>query len=326
MEPYNFRAIRLQKSRSCLVSVQGTLISVPHGAPIDAQAIAQAEGLTAIVRVGVGYEDCDVGALTRAGVALVIPTAATQRPTAVAALTLILALATRLLEKHKLSSEGSEGWALRPKLQGRDLRGMVLGLVGCGAIGRELISLARPLGFTFAVHDPALEDHAVRALGAEPLPLHRLVAIADFISVHCPLTPATRHLIDETCFGLMKSDACIINTARGGVIDQNALIAALQANRIAGAGLDVFEPEPLPVDSPLLHFHNVLLSGHSLNWTRELDADLGYANCDAIATMSRGILPNGVVNRQVLDDPRFLGKLKRLAAISHSLTDSVSSN
>lgn len=289
------------------------LVSVPHGAPIDAEAISDAAQLTAVIRVGVGYEDCDLAALTRAGIALVIPSDATQRPTAVAALTLILAAATRLLDKHKLTLEGPKGWSRRAALRGAETKGKVLGLVGCGSIGRHLIAISRPLGFTFVIHDPALTDEDALALGAQLRSLDELIAEADFVSIHCPLSSKTRHLIDARRFALMKRSAYLINTARGGIVDQRALTDALVNGRIAGAGLDVFEPEPLPADDPLLRLDNVIFSGHALNWTRELDLELGRSNHAAIVDLLRGKVPDGLVNREVLEDAHFRSRLNALA-------------
>lgn len=288
------------------------LISVPHGAPIDAAAIQHADRLFAILRVGVGYEDCDVDALTRAGIALAVPRDATRRPTAVAALTLLLALATRLLEKHRMTCAGPDRWDSRADLQGLDLRGKQLGLVGCGAIGAELINIAKPLGLSFAISDPALDASAAAAMGADLLPLDDLLRSSDFVSLHCPLSAETRHLIDGPRLSLMKRSAYLINTARGGVVDQRALVAALEGQQIAGAGLDVFEPEPLPANHPLLRLESVILSGHALNWTRELDAVIGQLNFEAVTALLDGEPPNGIVNPAVLKDPQFQRKLNRL--------------
>jgi phosphoglycerate dehydrogenase-like enzyme len=288
------------------------LVSVPHGAPIDAEAISDAAKLTAVIRVGVGYEDCNLAALTRAGIALVIPSDATQRPTAVAALTLILAAATRLLDKHRLTLEGPEGWSRRAAVRGVETKGKVLGLVGCGSIGRHLIAISRPLGFTFVIHDPALADKDALALGAQLRSLDELLAEADFVSIHCPLSSKTRHLIDARRLALMKRSAYLINTARGGIVDQRALTDALVNGRIAGAGLDVFEPEPLPADDPLLRLDNVIFSGHALNWTRELDQELGRSNHAAIVDLLRGRVPDVLVNREVLEDARFQSRLNAL--------------
>jgi phosphoglycerate dehydrogenase-like enzyme len=298
------------------------LISVPHGAPLDRAALAQAQRLAAVIRVGVGFEDCDLPVLTSGGTALVLPTQATRRPTAVAALTLILALATRLLDKHRITLAGPGLWEERAEFRGVDVRGKILGLVGCGAIGRELIAIARPLGFSLAIYDPGLAADDAAALGAVPLALEELLARSDFVSIHCPLTPETRHLINAPRLALMKPTAFLVNTARGGVIDQAALVRALIGHAIAGAGLDVFEPEPLPADDLLLQSPNVLFSAHALNWTRELDAELGHTNIEAVASLLKGKDPGVLANPGVLKDQTFRDKLARIAALSAAARNS----
>lgn len=140
----------------------------------------------------------------------------------------------------------------RAELQGHDLRGKRLGLVDCAAIGAELINIAKPLGLSFAVSDPALHRNAAAALGADLLPLDDLLKTSDFVSLHCPLSAETHHLINGMRLALMKPTAFLINTARGGVVDQHALVATLERKQIAGAGLDVFDPEPLPANHAML--------------------------------------------------------------------------
>jgi phosphoglycerate dehydrogenase-like enzyme len=288
------------------------LISVPTMAALPTASLARAESLAGIVRVGVGCDDVDLAACTRAGIAVVVPAEAVRRPTAVAALTLILALATRLLEKDRLTRAGPEAWAKRAALRGRNIQGRILGLVGCGSIGSDLATLVRPLGLRVIAFDPALSDPEARALGIERGTLDALSA-SDYVSIHCPLTEETRHLFDAARLARMKPGACLINTARGGIVDQGALVAALRSGHLAGAGLDVFDPEPLPADHPLLSMPGVILSAHALNWTEELDRDLAAQNVAAVTDLISGRVPQRVVNAAVLDHPGFLRKLDALA-------------
>jgi D-3-phosphoglycerate dehydrogenase len=290
------------------------LVSVPMGMAIKRQSLRCATRTVAIVRVGVGYEDVDVDAMTEAGVALVVPSSATRRPTAVAAFTLILALATRLLDKHRLTLAGPDQWSRRPELRGTDLEGLTLGLIGCGHIGQDLIGLVKPLGLRVLVSDPAVSTEQAYLIGAEPVSLEDLLSRSDFVSLHCPLNSKTRHMIDERRLALMKSNAYLVNTARGGLVDQAALAAALCANRIAGAGLDVLEPEPPGPDDPILKCGNVVFSAHALNWTKGLDAALGRANVESIHSILRGEVPNGLVNPAVTDNPLFQDKMSHLGA------------
>jgi D-3-phosphoglycerate dehydrogenase len=288
------------------------LLSVPHGPAITRAALAGVNRLTAIVRVGVGYDDVDVNACSDNDVLLAIPSEATKRPTAVAALTLILALATRLMDKDRLTRAGTSEWHRRASLRGQNLEGKILGLIGCGNIGRELIEIARPLGMRFLVNDPKIRPAAWSLPDIPLVSLDHLLSQADFVSVNCPLTKDTRHLLDAERIGLMKPTAYLVNTARGGIIDQRALTVALSAGRIAGAGLDVFEDEPPQADDPLLGLNNVVLSAHALNWTIDLDRDLSASNVRAIKALLNGWTPEGVVNPDVLDRPRYRCKLERL--------------
>ncbi len=288
------------------------LISVPMGVPITAEVLPRGGRLTAIMRVGVGYEDVDVAACTAHDVALVIPVEVVRRPTAVAALTLILALANRLLDKHRVSQSGPRQWDRRAELRGMGLAGRTLGLVGCGSIGSDLITIAEPLDLNVLIADPGLTEEDAHRMGCRLVALDDLMAAADFVSIHCPLEASTRHLIDARRLGLMKTSAFLVNTARGGIVDQRALSSALAARRIAGAGLDVFEQEPPSADDPLLALDNVVLSAHALNWTRDLDRDLGLANARAILELIEGRTPDRIVNREVLTRPGFLAKWRQL--------------
>jgi phosphoglycerate dehydrogenase-like enzyme len=292
------------------------LISVPMTAAITRASLSDAQNLAGIVRVGVGCDDVDLAACTDAGVAVVVPSDAVRRPTAVAALTLILALATRLLDKDRLTRAGPADWHRRASLRGSNLTGRVLGLVGCGSIGSDLAALVRPLDMRVIAFDPALSDREAAQRNIERLPLDEVLARSDFISIHCPLTAATRGLIDAAALARMRAGSYLVNTARGGIVDQAALRAALLSGHLAGAGLDVFDPEPLPADDPLLSTPGVLLSAHALNWTHELDADLAALNVQAVIDLLAGRVPGRIMNPDVVQSAAFASKLARLAAAS----------
>jgi len=140
--------------------------------------------------------------------------------------------------------------------------------------------------------------------------LDDLLRTADYILVNCVLTPETRGLVGERQLSLMKPTAVIINTARGPIVDQRALIRALESGRIRGAALDVFENEPLANDSPLLSLDNVILTSHSIAWTQELFRDMGRMDCEGALSVLRGEKPHHIVNKDVLDRPGFLRKLE----------------
>ena len=144
--------------------------------------------------------------------------------------------------------------------------------------------------------------------------LDELLRDSDYVLVNCPLTPETRGLMGKKQFALMKSDAVLINTARGPIVDELALIEALETHQIAGAALDVFSIEPLSADSGLIAMDNVILTSHSICWTEELFRDMGRIDCEGALAIYRGEIPAHVVNPQVLDNPLFLDKLARFKA------------
>jgi len=177
------------------------------------------------------------------------------------------------------------------------------------------VRLLRPLGpAQFLAFDPYAKLERAKELGVELTDLDDLLRRSDYVLVNCALTPETRGLIGQRQFGLMKPSAVIVNTARGPIIDQKALIDALQGGHIRGAALDVFEAEPLPVDSPLVKLDNVILSSHSIAWTRELFRDMGRADCEGALAVRRGERPPDVVNKDVLERPGFLKKLESYRA------------
>ena len=288
------------------------LISVPTATAIDGSNLAPGCRLAAILRVGVGCDDIDLSACTEAGVAVVIPTVAVTRPTAVAALTLMLALATRLIEKDRVTRQGDAEWHRRSDLQGCNLHGRVLGLVGCGAIGSQFASYALVLGMAVVAFDPALSPQDAERLGIRLAGIDEVLAGSDFISLHCPLNASTRHMINDKRLALVKPTACLINTSRGGLVDQVALYKVLSNRRLRGAALDVFEPEPLPRGEPLLALDNVIFSAHALNWTRELDEEIADENVQAINALLEGACPHKIANPAVLESGAYRRKLANL--------------
>ncbi len=140
-----------------------------------------------------------------------------------------------------------------------------------------------------------------------------MLSVSDFVCVCCTLNPQTRHLLDSTRLALMKPTAFLINVARGPVVDQQSLTTALQQGRLAGAGLDVFEKEPIDHDDPLLQMDNVIVSPHALCWTDEMFRRIGETSCKSILDVAEGRLPNDIVNRIIIDRPSFQTKLARYA-------------
>jgi phosphoglycerate dehydrogenase-like enzyme len=161
----------------------------------------------------------------------------------------------------------------------------------------------------FLAFDPYALPERAAALGVQLVSLDELMRNSDYILINCPLTPQTRGLVGKGQFALMKPDAVLINTARGPIVDEAALVEALQTGGISGAALDVFEQEPLSPSSPLMNMENVILTSHSIAWTEELFRDMGRIDCVGALAVYRGEAPDAVVNSEVLTHPLFLKKL-----------------
>lgn len=293
---------------SDLVDIDG-LILVGEGLP--AAALAGQQRFIAVARFGVGYDKVDVAACTDAGVALTIQPDGVRRPVAVAALTLVLALAGRLRIKDQLTRQGPAGFAVRTDHMGVGLEGRTLASLGLGNIGAEMFKLAAPFGMRHIAHDPFARPDLARETGVTLVDLDTLFREADFLCVHCPLTAETRGLVDAARIGAMKRTAFLVNTARGPIVDQHALEDALAEGRLAGAGLDVLDPEPPPAGSRILGMDNVILAPHALSWTDQCFAGIGAGCVETMRSLRRGEAPANVVNREVLASTAFTEKLAR---------------
>ena len=265
--------------------------------------------LLSIHRNGVGYDRIDVPALTNAGVMLCITPAAVRRPVAIAIITFILALSTRLLIKHQLTSEGR--WSEVTKYHGYGLIGKTLGSIGVGNIGHEMFMLARPFGMKHIAYDPYITQEAVADVEVKLVDMDTVLTESDFLSISCPLNENTRRLIGEKELRKMKKTAFLINTARGPIVDEAALIKALQEGWVRGAGIDVFEQEPTPSDNPLLKLDNVIVTAHAMVFTEEFLTSVWEIIVKQISQIMHGEVPEGLVNREVWDKPEFQTKLER---------------
>jgi phosphoglycerate dehydrogenase-like enzyme len=246
-----------------------------------------------IARNGVGYDTVDVAACAAQGILVTNTPIAVRRPVAVAALTLIFALAGRLLDKNAIVRAGR--WNDRTDYMGQGLTTRTLAVIGAGSIGEELLTLARPFFGRLVASDPFADAARVRSLGAEVLPLEAALAAADFVVVACLLNDHTRHLINAARLAHMKASAYLINVARGPIVEETALIAALRDQRIAGAGLDVTEREPIDPGNPLLAMENVLITAHALCWTDECFRDIAETALQSVVDVSLGRRPRHVV-------------------------------
>jgi phosphoglycerate dehydrogenase-like enzyme len=253
----------------------------------------------------------DVAACTDADVVAFITPGAVDRPVAEAVVGWMISLTHHFATKDRLVRTGQ--WDERSKYMGAELRDRTLGVVGLGGIARKVIELLRGWGMNPPVaFDPYANPTAANQLGVRLATLEELLQTADFVSVHCPLTEQTRGLIGRREIGLMKPDAYLFNTARGGIVDEEALYDALKQRRIAGAGLDCFAGEPVTTPSRFAEFENVILAPHSIAWTAELFRDIGRAVCQGMVDVSLGQRPRGVVNPEVFDRPSFRQKWARI--------------
>jgi D-3-phosphoglycerate dehydrogenase len=276
-----------------------------------AESFAGVERLAVIARFGVGYDTVDLEAATRAGVLVTITRGAADRPVAEGALTLMLALGHQVVNKDRLTRAGR--WDERQHWVGVELRDRVVGVIGFGGIGRELFRLLGSFGIARALaYDPYADPDSARERGVELVPLETLLQEADFISIHCPLTEETRGLLGERKLSLLKRTAFLINTARGPVVDQEALTRALEEGRLRGAALDVFQEEPIRPDDPLLRLENVIVTPHYVAVTEELFRDYHRSCAEAILAVKRGEVPRHVVNPEVIGTPPLERKLARL--------------
>lgn len=268
-----------------------------NAARVGADCVARDDLRVRIVaRHGVGYDSVDVPALAARGVVTTNTPVAIRRPVAVAALTFVLALAGRLTEKDRLTRAGR--WHERTRHMGLGLTTRTLGVIGAGGIGRELLALARPFGWTMLAADPYVAPQAVAALGARHVPLEHLLRESDFVVAAVLLNRETHHLMNAERFALMKRSAFFVNLSRGPIADEAALIAALREGVIAGAGLDVFEQEPVAPDNPLLAMDNVLVTPHALCWTDECFDAIAREGLGCLVDFANGRTPASVVRVQ----------------------------
>jgi phosphoglycerate dehydrogenase-like enzyme len=273
--------------------LDGVIGAVVSTDPFTAAVIDAAPELRVISRVGVGYDSIDVDAASAAGVQIATTPGGNERVVADHTLALVLALLRRVPELERDMRNG--GWNRTGRYMPRQLSGETVGLVGYGAIGRLVAERLAGFGVELVIHDPALGD--------ESTPLGELLARSTVVSLHCPLLPATRHLINAETLGLMRPDAVLVNAARGPIVDEAALIDALQAGVIAGAALDVFELEP-PADSPLLSMDNVVVSPHIAGLSTVSVAEMTRRATRAVLDVVAGRPVEHLVNRQALEVTR----------------------
>lgn len=275
--------------------------AVVRAVPITRTIMSAAPELKVVSRHGVGYNTVDVDYLDERGIPLALTVNANALSVAEHTLFFILCLARNVLAYDRAARTGKFGY--RESLECNDIWGKTLLLVGFGRIGRAVAERARAFGMVIVVHDPLVPAESIRAAGCTPA--ERLIAAiagADYVSVHIPLTPATKGVIGAREIAAMRPSASILNTARGGIVDEPALIAALRERRIRGAALDVFEAEPPAPDNPLFGLDNVILSPHSAGLTVEGADRMAIDSVNNVLGVFDGTIdPGAIVNRAAVE-------------------------
>jgi D-3-phosphoglycerate dehydrogenase len=281
-------------------------VLISGGAPIDAATFAKLTRVRFVLRPYVGYDDIDVDGATQSGILFANVPDTFIEEVANHTLALILAANRAIVPMDKFMRAGR--WSAGERPRGPQLpihrpSYMTLGLVGFGNIARLVADRARPFGFKMLAADPYVQPEVAAAMGVTLVELDDLLAQSDVVSLHVFLNAQTRGLIDARRLSLMKKDAYLVNTSRGPVIDETALIEALRSGQLSGAGLDVFEREPIAADNPLLTMDNVLLTPHVASYSIEGDKLHQQRIADIVLNVVRGNLPERkvVVNKDLYD-------------------------
>ncbi len=272
-------------------------------AQVPASVIRAGQKLQVVGRYGIGVDNIAVDEATRLGIPVTNVPAYCLDEVAEHALALMLACARGVARYHVAVHEGD--WSLKTAMPLFRVHGRTLGILGFGKIGQTLAEKARGFGLRLIAHDPLMSPDVIRQHRVEPVSLDELLMQSDFLSIHTPLTPETRSLLNAERLRCMKPTAFVINTARGAVIDQDALLQALREGWIAGAALDVFVPEHLPADHPLLTLPNLITTPHVAFYSEESVLELEIKAAKNVAAVLSGQRPDSVVNSEVLKLPRW---------------------
>lgn len=269
--------------------------------PIDAEVFDAAPKLRIVSQYAVGFDNIDLKEATKRGIYVTNTPGVLTETVADFAFGLMLAVARRIVEADRYVREGRWKVAWHPLMMiGSDIYDRTLGIVGLGRIGSAVARRAKGFGMRILYYDSKRREDLERELGVEYANLDKLLEESDFVSLHVPLTPETYHMIGEEQLRKMKPTAFLINTARGKVVDQRALYKALKEGWIAGAGLDVFEQEPLPPDDPLLELENVVLAPHAASASYETRSKMAEMVAENLIAFLKKEVPPNLVNKEVV--------------------------
>jgi phosphoglycerate dehydrogenase-like enzyme len=283
-----------------LSQMNGVSASLAGSEPYTRKVFEALPQLKIVARAGVGYDGVDVQAATDHGAVVTIAPGTNQDAVAEHTFMLMLALAKNLLAQHLPIKQGK--W---PRKANFPLRGKVLGLVGLGRIGKSVALRGIAFGMKVIAYEPYPDRAFNEKNGIKLLTLEDVIRQSDFVSLHLPLLNESKQLINRAMLGLMKPTAYLVNTSRGGVIDEEALFEALRDKKIAGAGLDVFEPEPPAASSPLVTLDNVVLTAHTAGVDTQSRDEMALLAAQCIARLSQGEWP-----AECIVNPEVRGKFK----------------
>ncbi|HHY58771.1 MAG TPA: D-glycerate dehydrogenase [Chloroflexi bacterium] len=267
---------------------------------IDAELMDAAPRLKVVANFAVGFDNFDVPAATQRGILMTNTPGVLTDTTADLAFALLMACARRIVEGRDYAKNGHWRTWGPMLLMGQDIHGATLGIAGIGRIGLAMARRAAGFGMRILYHDAMRSEVAEKELGAIPVSKEELLTQSDFVSLHVPLTPETRHYIDAAALKLMKPNAVLVNTSRGPVVDTMALYAALKAKQIFAAGLDVTDPEPLPADHPLYTLDNALIVPHIASASFETRSKMAEMAADNLLAGLAGKLPPNCLNPEAI--------------------------
>ena len=290
------RNLTKEQLRKEVADVDGVILGVEK---FDEELIAAAPRLKIIARYGVGYDNIDVGTATSRRIHVTYTPSVLSDAVADLTFAFILTLSRRIIEADRYVKSGEWGKSIAFPL-GFDVARKTLGIVGLGRIGMKVIERAKAFNMDIIYYDVIRNRRAEEKYGARSVTLKELLRGSDYVSIHVPLTEKTEGVIGKNELMLMKSTAFLINTSRGSIVDQQALYEALKEKRIAGAGLDVFQHEPIPSDDPMLKLSSVVLTPHVGSGTVETRLAMAMMAVDDIIKVLKGEEPTNVVNSELL--------------------------
>ncbi len=276
-------------------------IIVRSGTTLDRDILEMADNLKVIGRAGVGVDNIDIDAATEKGIFVINAPEASTISVSEHTVGLIFSMARNIPQANMSLKKGK--WE-KNKFLGEEVRGKKLGIIGLGRIGSEVSKMAKKIGMDVAAHDPYISDDVVDGLGIEMKDVEEIIKESDFLTFHVPLTKETEHMISKNEFKAMKKNAIILNVARGGIVDEEALTEAIKEGEIGGAALDVFEEEP-PFGSPLLTMDNVVLTPHLGASTKEAQESVAESIADQVISTLKGVPVENVINVPKISPSNF---------------------